>query len=59
MAIATPTPRLWGFSPKRLLPEPPRHRRESRTAPLPEDRFGVLLEEWLAELRIRYTYDAD
>lgn len=59
MAIATPTPRLWGFSPKRLLPEPPRHRRVSKSAPPQLDRLGRALEEWLSELKVRYTYDGE
>jgi len=53
-----PRPRP-AFSPKRLLPEPPRHRRVSKSAPPARDPLGRMLEEWLAELRIRYTYDGD
>jgi hypothetical protein len=59
VTAATPTPRVWGFSPKRLLPEPPRHRRVAKSAPPQQDRLGVLLEEWLAEQRIGYTYEGD
>jgi hypothetical protein len=59
MAVAVPAARRWGFSPKRLLPEPPRHRRVSKSAPPQHDRLGKLLEEWLAEQKIRYTYDGD
>lgn len=47
-----------GFSAKRLLPEPPRHRRVSKSAPLPRDPLGVLLEEWLSEMRLGYTHEA-
>lgn len=43
----------------RPLPEPPRSRRVSAIARLPADRLGKLLEEWLAELPIRYTYSGD
>lgn len=47
-------------SPKRLLPEPPRHRRVSRSAPLPaaSDRLGRSLEEWLKEQTVGRTHDA-
>lgn len=47
------------FSPKRLLPEPPRHRRVSKSVPPARDRLGIVLEEWLAELSVRYTYDGE
>ncbi|MGI8877953.1 MAG: hypothetical protein ACR2G8_05000 [Candidatus Limnocylindria bacterium] len=60
-AVMVPSPpdRRVPFSPKRLLPEPPRHRRVSKSAPPARDPLGLLLEEWLSELRIGYTHDAD
>lgn len=59
MAIAAPVVTRWGFSPKRLLPEPPRHRRVSKSAPPQRDRLGLLLEEWLSEMKVRYTFDGE
>lgn len=59
MLAASPASPRVRFSPKRLLPEPPRHRRVSKSAPPQRDRLGKLLEEWLAELRIGNTHDAD
>ena len=59
MLAASPPAARVPFSPKRLLPEPSRHRRVSKSAPLARDPLGLLLEEWLSEVRIRYTYDAD
>lgn len=43
----------------RLLPEPERHRRVSKSAPLPTDPLGILLEEWLAEQKVRNTFDGE
>ncbi len=59
MAVVTPAVRRWGFSAKRLLPEPPRHRRVSKSAPPQTDRLGRLLEEWLSEMKVRYTFDGE
>ena len=59
MRVDTPVPPRWGFTPKRLLPEPPRHRRVSRSAPVQKDRLGRLLEEWLSEIKVRYTFDGE
>ena len=47
------------YSPKRLLPEPPRHRRVSKSAPVQTDQLGRLLEEWLSEIKVRYTFDGE
>jgi len=38
----------------RPLPEPPRNGRVSRLAPS-TDRLSRALEEWLAEIKLRYT----
>lgn len=43
----------------RPLPEPHRSKRVSRAAPPPIDRLGRLLEDWLAELPVRYTHSGD
>lgn len=47
------------FSPKRHLPEPQRHRRVSKSAPAATDQLGRLLEEWLSEIKVRYTFDGE
>ncbi|MGH2449996.1 MAG: hypothetical protein ACRDGE_01755 [Candidatus Limnocylindria bacterium] len=40
----------------RPLPEPPRLKRDPKTGQLRKrDRLGRLLDEWLAEVRLRYT----
>lgn len=57
--LQAPEPKRWGFSPRRLLPEPERNRRVSKSAPRPTDAFGLALEEWLAEQKVRYTFDGD
>jgi hypothetical protein len=41
------------------LPEPPRHRRVSKSAPKPADKTGRDLEEWLHDLTVATTLDAD
>ncbi len=41
------------------LPEPPRTRRVSRWAREPKDRLTRALEEWLRELAVSRTQDAD
>lgn len=43
----------------RPLPEPPRARHVSKWVREPVDRLGRLLEEWLVELKVRYTFDGD
>jgi hypothetical protein len=49
-------PRHWAARP---LPEPPRHRRESKSAPAPHDRIGMLLEDWMRELTVGNTLDGE
>lgn len=53
--LPDPRPRLS----QRLLPEPQRNRRVAKSAPVPTDRLGILLEEWLAEQKIRNTFDGE
>ncbi len=51
-----------GTSPKHVhlpLPEPPRHRRASKLARAPKDRIGRALEDWLKDLTVARTHDAD
>ena len=48
--------RHWAARP---LPEPPRHRRVSKSAPPQLDRIGKLLEEWMRELTIGNTLDGE
>ncbi len=48
--------RHWAQGP---LPEPPRHRRESKSAPVPTDKTGWALEDWLRDLAVASTLDAD
>lgn len=51
-----------GSTPRRIhlpLPEPPRTRRVSRIARSPKDRLARALEEWLRELTVARTIDAD
>lgn len=56
IVVATePRPRIS----QRLLPEPQRNRRVARSAPVPTDPLGILLEEWLAEQKVRNTYDGE
>ncbi len=43
----------------RSLPEPPRTRRVSRWAREPKDRLARALEEWLSDLAVATTQDAD
>ena len=43
----------------RPLPEPPRTRRVSKWMREPVDRLGRLLEDWLAEMKDRYTFDGE
>ncbi|OGO69188.1 MAG: hypothetical protein A3H36_10075 [Chloroflexi bacterium RIFCSPLOWO2_02_FULL_71_16] len=43
----------------RPLPEPPRSHRVSTIGRRPLDRLGKLLEEWLAELPLGYTYSGE
>jgi hypothetical protein len=44
---------------QRALPEPPRHRRTSKTATVPRDQVGRDLEEWLGDLTVATTQDAE
>lgn len=44
---------------QRALPEPPRHRRMSKTAQVPRDKVGRDLEAWLSDLTVTSTHDAD
>lgn len=44
---------------KRPLPEPPRTRRISKWTRLPLDRMQSELEDWLKDVAIGYTHDAD
>jgi len=48
--------RHWAARP---LPEPPRYRRVSKSAPPQLDRIGKLLEEWMRELTIGNTLDGE
>jgi hypothetical protein len=41
------------------LPEPPRYRHVSRLAREPKDRITRALEEWLSDLAVASTIDAD
>ncbi len=43
----------------RALPEPPRHSRMGKTAPEPRDQVGRDLEEWMRNLTLARTHDAD
>lgn len=61
MAMATELPRRgkgrhWA---QPGLPEPPRHRHEAKSMRPPVDRLGHALEEWLSELTLGNTIDAD
>lgn len=54
--------RAMGAAPKhihRSLPEPPRTRRVSKVAREPKDRLARVLEEWLSDLSVATTCDAD
>ena len=48
--------RHWAARP---LPEPPRSHRVSKSAPVPLDRIGRLLEEWMGELTVGNTLDGE
>ncbi len=43
----------------RPLPEPPRTRHVSKVGRHATDRLGILLEEWVIELRMGYTQPGD
>jgi hypothetical protein len=43
----------------RAVPEPPRHRRVAKSAPEASDRVGRDLEEWMRDLTVARTLDAD
>jgi hypothetical protein len=59
-AIAADAPRVqarhWAARP---LPEPPRSRRMSKSAPAQLDRIGKLLEDWMRELTVGNTLDGE
>ncbi|HEX4745018.1 MAG TPA: hypothetical protein VFW12_10170 [Candidatus Limnocylindria bacterium] len=57
--ITLPSVERVRYSAKRLLPEPPRHRRVSKSAPVQTDQLGRVLEEWLSEIKVRYTFDGE
>lgn len=48
--------RHWAARP---LPEPPRHRRFSKSSAPPLDRIGKALEEWMRELTVGNTHDGE
>jgi len=48
--------RHWAARP---LPEPPRSHRLSKSAPVPLDRLGKLLEDWMRELTVGNTLDGE
>jgi hypothetical protein len=41
------------------LPEPPRHRHVSKVSRAPKDRVSRALEDWLSDLAVATTLDAD
>ncbi|HEV8228366.1 MAG TPA: hypothetical protein VGQ86_00285 [Candidatus Limnocylindria bacterium] len=43
----------------RALPEPPRHSRVAKSAPPPKDKVGRDLEDWMRDLTVASTHDAD
>lgn len=54
--------RAEGATPKhvhRSLPEPPRTWRVSKLARAPKDRVARALEDWLKDLSVSTTHDAD
>lgn len=44
---------------KRPLPEPPRTRRISKWTRVPLDRMQSELDDWLKDVALGYTFDAD
>ena len=54
--LARTPARHWAARP---LPEPPRSRRISKSAPAPLDRLGKLLEDWMRDLTIGNTHDGE
>lgn len=54
--LATVQARHWAARP---LPEPPRSRRTAKSAPVPSDRIGRLLEDWMRELTVGNTLEGD
>jgi hypothetical protein len=54
--LASAPARHWAARP---LPEPPRYRRVSKSAPAPVDRLGRLLEDWMRELPVGNTLEGD
>jgi hypothetical protein len=53
--VPMPT-RHWAARP---LPEPPRSHRFAKSAPVPVDRIGILLEDWMRELTVGNTLDGE
>ncbi|MDE3113526.1 MAG: hypothetical protein KGK34_11365 [Chloroflexota bacterium] len=43
----------------RPLPEPPRTRHVSKVGRRPTDPLGIVLEEWMSEIRMGYTQPGD
>jgi hypothetical protein len=43
----------------RPLPEPPRTRHVSKVGRRPTDPLGIVLEEWMSELRMGYTHSGE
>ncbi|HEY3217655.1 MAG TPA: hypothetical protein VGK15_01050 [Candidatus Limnocylindria bacterium] len=41
------------------LPEPPRYRHVSKSVREPKDAIGHVLEDWLSDLAVARTIDAD
>jgi hypothetical protein len=54
--LARTTARHWAARP---LPEPPRYRRTSKSAPPALDRIGKLLEDWMRDLTVGNTLDGE
>ena len=54
--LARTPARHWAARP---LPEPPRSHRLSKSAPVPLDRLGKLLEDWMRDLTVGNTLDGE
>ena len=54
--LAPTLARHWAARP---LPEPPRSHRVAKSAPVPHDRLGKLLEDWMRELTMGNTLDGE
>ena len=55
-ALVNVQARHWAARP---LPEPPRYRRVSKSAPPPTDAMGRALEDWMRELPVGNTLDGE